>query len=56
MKKLSVFAVLAMLLTLSSCQLVGDIFKAGVWVGVLVVVVVIGLVIFILAKLFGGGK
>lgn len=56
MKKLSVFSVLAMLLTLSSCQLIGDIFKAGVWVGVLIVVVVIGLVIFILAKLFGGGK
>jgi len=56
MKKLSVFMILATLVTLSSCQLVGDIFKAGVWVGVLVVVVVVALVIFILAKLFGGGK
>lgn len=56
MKKLSVFTVLAMLVTLSSCQLIGDIFKAGVWVGVLIVVVIVALVIFILAKLFGGGK
>ena len=38
--------------TLSGCQLVGDIFKAGVWVGVLVVVVVIALVIFLVSKLF----
>ena len=56
MKKLSVFGVLAMLLTLSSCQIIGDIFKAGVWAGVLMVVVVVGLVIFVLAKIFGGGK
>jgi len=55
MKKLSVFGVLAMLLTLSSCQVIGDIFKAGVWAGVLMVVVVVGLVIFVLAKIFGGG-
>ena len=56
MKKLSVFGVLAMLLTLSSCQVIGDIFKAGVWAGVLMVVVVVGLVIFVLAKIFGGGS
>lgn len=56
MKKLQLFSVLALLLTLSSCQLVGDIFKAGMWAGVLMVVVVVGLVIFLIAKLFGGGK
>jgi len=56
MKKLQLFSVLALLLSLSSCQLVGDIFKAGVWAGVLMVVVVVGLVIFLIAKLFGGGR
>jgi hypothetical protein len=56
MKKLSLLSVLALLLSLSSCQLIGDIFKAGVWVGVLLVVVVVGLVIFILSKIFGGGN
>jgi hypothetical protein len=40
---------------LSSCELIGDIFKAGVWVGVLLVVVVVGLIIFIVARLLGGG-
>ncbi|MPR31964.1 hypothetical protein [Salmonirosea aquatica] len=42
--------------TLTSCELVGDIFKGGVWTGVILVFVVIGVVIFGIAKLFGGGK
>jgi len=43
-------------LTLTSCELVGDIFKGGVWTGVILVFVVIGVVIYGIAKLFGGGK
>jgi hypothetical protein len=43
------FAVLALLL--SSCQVIGDIFKAGVWVGILMVVIVIVIIIFIVAKI-----
>jgi len=35
--------------TLSSCQAIGDIFKAGVWVGVIGV----GLVVFIIIYLIG---
>jgi hypothetical protein len=54
MKKLSLFPLLALLLSLSSCELIGDIFKAGVWAGVLLVVGIVGLVIFLLAKMFGG--
>jgi hypothetical protein len=53
MKKTLFIPVLFLLLTLSSCELVGDIFEAGVWAGVLLVVVVVGLVIFLFAKLFG---
>ena len=59
MKKYSVLslsALLMLMLSMSSCQIIGDIFKAGVWAGVLMVVVVVGLVIFLLAKLFGGGR
>ncbi|HXS37047.1 MAG TPA: hypothetical protein VN721_10130 [Flavipsychrobacter sp.] len=56
MKKLSLVCVFAMLLFFSSCQLVGDIFKAGVWVGILIVVVIIALIIFVLSKIFGGGN
>ena len=39
--------------SLTSCELVGDIFKAGVWVGILAVVAVIGLIIFSISKLSG---
>lgn len=53
MKRIQLFAVMIMLLSLSSCELIGDIFEAGVWAGVLMVVAVIGLVIFIISRLFG---
>jgi hypothetical protein len=35
---------------LGGCAVVGDIFKAGVWVGVLIVVGIIALVIFIITR------
>jgi hypothetical protein len=36
--------------TLAGCELVGDIFQAGVWVGVIGVFVVIGLIIWFISK------
>ncbi len=39
---------------LTSCELIGDIFKAGMWTGVIVVVLVIALVIWLVSKVFGG--
>lgn len=39
-------------LALGGCELIGDIFQAGVWVGVIIVVAVIGLIGFVVAKLF----
>jgi hypothetical protein len=56
MKKVSVYGLLAILITLSSCEVIGGIFKAGVWVGVLAVVGVVALVFFLISKMFGGGK
>lgn len=35
---------------LSSCQAIADIFKAGMWVGVIVVVVIIALVLWLIGK------
>jgi len=56
-QRLSRYGVIVLLvlssLTLTGCELVGDIFKAGVWVGVLMVVAVIALVGFIAAKARG---
>ncbi|SOD18140.1 hypothetical protein SAMN06297358_2847 [Pedobacter xixiisoli] len=57
MKKLMPLALVALLVTtLSSCELVEGIFKAGMWTGVILVVVVIAIVIWLFAKLFGGRK
>jgi hypothetical protein len=39
---------------LSSCQAIGDIFKAGVWVGVLIVLGVLALIIYLITR--GSGK
>jgi hypothetical protein len=50
------FAALVLLLTLfSSCELIGGIFKAGMWTGVIAVVGVIVLLLWLLAKA-GRGK
>ena len=35
---------------LSSCEVIGGIFKAGVWVGVLVVVGIIGLILYFVGR------
>lgn len=53
MKKLQILSIAAIILSLSSCQIIGDIFKAGVGVGVFLVVAVIGLVIFLIARVGG---
>ena len=40
--------------TLTSCELVEGIFKAGMWTGVIVVVIILALVIWLISKVFGG--
>ena len=40
-------------MSLAGCEAIGDIFKAGVWVGVLFVVVIIAIVGFIAASIRG---
>jgi hypothetical protein len=45
------FSILAFItVSLTSCEVVGDIFKAGVWVGVLIVVGIIGLIIYLVSR------
>jgi hypothetical protein len=39
--------------TVSGCELIADIFRAGIWVGVIAVIVVVGLVLFVMRALTG---
>jgi len=55
MRKYSALAIVALMLTtLTSCELVEGIFKAGVWSGVIIVVVVLAIIIWLISKVFGG--
>lgn len=56
MKKLHVYESLAFLILttvlLTGCDAIQGIFSAGVWVGILIVIVVV----FIIIRVFAGGK
>jgi hypothetical protein len=53
MKKLPLVVIMCLLLSLSSCAVIGGIFKAGMGVGIFIVVAVVALIIFIAAKVAG---
>ncbi|QEC55822.1 phosphatidate cytidylyltransferase [Flavisolibacter ginsenosidimutans] len=52
MKKLSTvwLSALALMFTFSSCAVVGGIFKAGVWVGIIIVVFVVVLILWLVNR------
>jgi hypothetical protein len=49
MKKIHLLLILSLLMCLSSCSAIEGIFKAGVWVGVIAVVVVILLLVWLIS-------
>jgi hypothetical protein len=51
MKHLISLSILLMLLTLTSCELIGDIFGAGFYTGIFVVVLVIAIIAFLIFKI-----
>lgn len=53
MKHLTYWLLSFVVLFFSSCQVIGGIFKAGVWTGILAVAVVVGLILFLINR---GGK
>jgi hypothetical protein len=55
MKNLSLLMLALVVMTMSSCAVIGGIFKAGAIVGVIAVVVVIAIIIWVIS-LFRGGK
>ncbi len=46
----AIIFMLVMAVSFSSCEAIGGIFKAGVWVGVIVVVVIIALIFWLISK------
>lgn len=55
MKKYTSLAFIALLATtLTSCELIEGIFKAGFWSAIIVIVIVLALIIWIISKVFGG--
>lgn len=50
-KLLAILSMTLLSLTATGCEFIGDIFKAGIWVGIIVVVAVIAVIAFIV-KLF----
>ena len=47
---LYLFVLVGFSTALTGCEAIGDIFKAGVWVGVLLVILIIGIVVWLLMK------
>ena len=50
MKNIIIFGLAYLIFFLSSCSVVEGIFKAGVWVGILAVVLIVGLIIYFVGK------
>lgn len=50
MQRLNYLVLALLAASLSSCELVGDIFQAGIWTGLILVAIVIALVIWIISR------
>ena len=53
-KMLALLFLVLLMFLLDGCEVIGGIFKAGVWVGVLLVLVVIGVIVWLVTR--GEGK
>jgi hypothetical protein len=53
MKKLNILLVVLAMVALSSCSVIGGIFKAGAAVGVIAVIVIIGIILWIISAFRG---
>jgi hypothetical protein len=52
MKKISLVALSMLMILVSSCEVVGDIFNAGVYTGIFLVVFVVVVIIVVIARIF----
>ncbi len=49
-KSLFIILLTMISMTFNSCELIGNIFEAGVWVGIIIVVLIIAIIIYIFSK------
>jgi hypothetical protein len=54
--RMTIVALFITLISLSSCEVIGGIFKAGVWTGIFIVAAIIGLIIFLITRSSGNNK
>lgn len=52
-KIIKLLMVFVILFSFTSCEVIGDIFKAGMGFGIFIVIFIIAILIFIFAKIFG---
>ncbi|WP_343707095.1 hypothetical protein [Flavobacterium sp.] len=52
-KILRLLMVFIILFSFTSCEVIGDIFKAGMGFGIFIVIFIIAIIIWIFAKMFG---
>ncbi|MEO9033586.1 MAG: hypothetical protein ABI285_10130 [Ginsengibacter sp.] len=48
--KTVIFSLIFMAITLTSCQAIAGIFKAGIWVGIVIVVVIVAIIFWLISK------
>jgi membrane protein implicated in regulation of membrane protease activity len=47
---MKIIALVMIAMTFSSCEIIGDIFKAGMWTGVIIIAIIIILLIYIFSR------
>ncbi len=45
------FMLLWLGVSLTSCQLAGDVFKGGIWTGLIIAIVVVALIIYVITRM-----
>jgi hypothetical protein len=53
MKQLIALAIVLMMFTLTGCEVIGDIFSAGFYSALILVVIVVAIIVFVAAKIRG---
>lgn len=56
MNRVALLLLAFLVVTFSSCEAVGDIFKAGAWTAIIGIVIVVAIIFWIVSKVGGGNK